>query len=62
MESISSVIVRGILLTKSSLVIDQTGQHEVLYKKKRKKRSLKYFKFAIVMINNGNRTEWSPIW
>ena len=38
MESISSVIVRGILLTKSSLVIDQTGQHEVLYKKKKEKK------------------------
>ena len=28
---LSSVIVRGILLTKSSLIIEQTGQHEVLY-------------------------------
>ena len=46
MESISSVIVRGILLTKSSLVIDQTGQHEVLYKKKKKKEKLKIFQIC----------------
>ena len=47
MESISSVMVRGILLTKSSLIIDQTGQHEVLYKKNKTKKKLKIFQILL---------------